>query len=218
MSEARTEILRRVRSALTPADGSTPPPAPVPARDYRLSLELAPEALRDLLIDRLLDYRAEVVRCADTPVAIADTVGETLRGRSLSPVVAPPLVAQEWLADLAAGADVTVLVDDPALGTADLDAVSAVVTGSALAIAETGVVVLDGGPRCGRRAISLVPDVHVCVVRMEQVVALPPQAVARLDPTRPQTWIAGPSATSDIELSRVEGVHGPRTLVVVLAG
>ena len=113
-----------------------------------------------------------------------------------------------------AGAAVT--VDDPPLSYADLDALDGVVTGCAIAIAETGTIVLDAGPDQGRRAISLLPDLHVCVVMAGQVVGSVPEALARLDPTRPQTWISGPSATSDIELQRVEGVHGPRTLDVVL--
>lgn len=213
MTEAKAEILARIVRA-TGAEGGV---ASVP-RAYRTSTGLASAELADLLADRLEDYRGEVVRCAGGDDAIARVLGAELVRRGLVSVVAPLAAAEAWLGELATGERVQVVVDGPELTPDDLDGVAAVVTGAAVAVAETGVVVLDGGPWCGRRAISLVPDVHLCVVRTAQVVGLPGEALAGLDPRSPQTWIAGPSATSDIELDRVEGVHGPRTLVVVLAG
>jgi L-lactate dehydrogenase complex protein LldG len=144
---------------------------------------------------------------------VAEALGDTTR------VVVPPGLPDDLHAAVA-GAAATTTVDDGSLGARDLDGYDAVVTEAAVGIAETGTIVLDHGPGQGRRAISLVPDLHVCVVRADQVVpdvpdALPLLAPARVD-GRPLTWISGPSATSDIELDRVEGVHGPRTLHVVL--
>jgi L-lactate dehydrogenase complex protein LldG len=204
---AREEVLGRIRAAL--AGGS---PAPVVPRRYRSigdHLPGSPELL-DLLEDRLVDYHASVVRCPQDEVPAR--VAALLAHRGLGRVLAPPGVPEAWLD----GADV-VRDGDPPLPVDVLDEVDAVVTGCAVAIAETGTIVLDAGPDQGRRALTLVPDVHVVVVRAAQVVQTVPEAIARLDPRRPLTMISGPSATSDIELSRVEGVHGPRTLVVVLA-
>jgi len=134
-----------------------------------------------------------------------------LAERSARRVATPAGLPDDWLA----GSDVERLGDDPPLSFDDLDRLDGVITGCAVAVAETGTIILDGGPDQGRRALSLLPDLHVCVVMASQVVGSVPEALARLDPTRPQTWISGPSATSDIELQRVEGVHGPRRLDVV---
>jgi L-lactate dehydrogenase complex protein LldG len=143
---------------------------------------------------------------------LAAEVRAALERRGARTVVVPPALGLP-LPDV-----VAVAVDSGELTAADLDAFDAVITRAAVAIAETGTIILDGAPDQGRRAISLVPDYHLCVVGAGQVVELVPEAVARLTPAagRPLTWISGPSATSDIELERVEGVHGPRTLEVLL--
>jgi L-lactate dehydrogenase complex protein LldG len=195
---ARDDILGRVRSALAGVepDGAVPPAprgAPVPAGD---------PALVDLFAERVADYRAVVERCAeaDLVATVAAALPEGAR------VVVPPGL----------GFEVPGSVVDDGLPAAELDRLDAVVTGARIGIAETGTIVLDHGPGQGRRAITLVPDRHVCVVRADQVVADVPDAITLLDPLSPLTWISGPSATSDIELDRVEGVHGPRNLHVII--
>jgi L-lactate dehydrogenase complex protein LldG len=208
---ARDEILARVRGAL--ADGQVPVPI---RRDYRTAdaaPSLAAGELLDLLADRLADYRALVRRCA--PAEVAGTLAAALAGRGARRLVVPDGLPPAWLAGVGDGVELA--GDHPPLPAAALDRLDGVVSACAVAIAETGTIVLDAGPGQGRRALSLVPDYHLVVVTAEQVVATVPQGVARLDPTRPLTWISGPSATSDIELTRVEGVHGPRTLEVVLS-
>ena len=198
MSEAREDILAGVRRALAGADTS---PVTVP-RSYRDTGPAAPSMLLDLFVERVEDYRAVVVRCSvdDVEQRIADALPDGAR------VVVPD--GFPWTVPGA--------VRDDGLSSADLDGLDAVVTTATVGIATTGTIVLAHGPGEGRRAVSLVPDLHVCVVRAEQVVSGVPEGVARLDPARPTTWISGPSATSDIELDRVEGVHGPRTLHVIV--
>jgi len=226
---ARDEVLARIRTALggappdsAPPDaappgsaapgsaapgGQAPPADPVP-RGYRTRGDLGTAQLLDLLTERLRDYGCTVRRTApgQLPAAVAEALGQ----RGAVRVVVPSGLD---LAGLPAGIEI---VAGDGLSPAALDAVDGVITGAAVAIAETGTVVLDGSPGQGRRALSLVPDYHLCIVRAHQVVALVPEALARLDPGRPLTWISGPSATSDIELDRVQGVHGPRTLDVIL--
>jgi L-lactate dehydrogenase complex protein LldG len=212
VSGAREEILARIQEALRPSPSSpNPPDEPRIRPEYRRSGEYPPgaSALLDLLDDRLVDYRATVHRT--TPTDLPGTIAEVLTqvvppgGR----VVVPPGLPPEWVP---AGAT----VDDGSLTPANLDQHAAVLTGCAAACAETGTFVLDGSPDQGRRALTLVPDRHVCVIRADQVVQTVPELLALLDPRRPLTFVSGPSATSDIELQRVEGVHGPRTLVVLL--
>lgn len=208
---AREEILARVRAAL---GGERLPSVEVP-REYAAagSTDLTPEAIADLFVRRVEDYGADVVRVDGA--GIADAVAAALGHASR--VVVPEGLPGEWLA----GVEESRLVRDEALTAVELDEVDAVVTAATAGIATTGTVVLDHGTGQGRRALSLVPDLHVCVLRRSQVLADVTDAVARLAETaaqgRPTTWISGPSATSDIELQRVGGVHGPRRLRVVLA-
>ncbi|MEV2275367.1 lactate utilization protein C [Nocardiopsis sp. NPDC049922] len=210
MSSARERVLGRVRAALADVPGDEP--ARWPERTGRPHADgHGAGPTLDVLADRLADYRAVVHRVgADR---LAEGVAACLERRGASRVVAPGGAPPAWFARTTG---VTVLRDSVAepLSVAALDAVDGVVTGCAVAVAETGTIVLDTGPEQGRRAITLVPDLHVCVVRAEQVVDGVPEAVRLLDPRRPLTWISGPSATSDIELDRVEGVHGPRSLEV----
>ncbi|MET8206201.1 lactate utilization protein C [Streptomyces sp. NPDC005373] len=205
-TEARTEILARVGAALT----DRPAPAEI-HRDYDTARVY--EDLLGLACERIEDYQALVTRvsAAELPKRIV----ETLAQRAARRVVAPPGLPQEWQAT--GGSDAfTWLADRPPLTVAELDGADAVLTGCAVVIAETGTIVLDAGPGQGRRALTLLPDYHLCVAYASQVVATVPQAMARLSPSRPLTFVSGPSATSDIELERVEGVHGPRTLDVLL--
>ncbi|MGW0188904.1 LutC/YkgG family protein [Streptomyces sp. NPDC003362] len=209
---SRDRILGRVRRALADVPREDTPYERAVVRDYlREHGGRTVEETVGLLAENLADYRALVHRCAagELPSLIAGL----LSAHGSRTVLVPPGLDPAWLA--ASGAE---RVADRAESTPhELDRVDSVVTGCAVAIAETGTIVLDGGPDQGRRRITLVPDHHICVVRVpEQVVSSVPQALLRLDPARPLTWISGPSATSDIELDRVEGVHGPRTLEVVL--
>lgn len=188
---ARDEILARVRAATA----SAPPIEYVAPRHATVAGSV------DLFVERVEDYRAVVERCT----------ASDLVARVLAAVEGCSVVVPEGL-----GVEVPGAVVDAALGSLELDSVDAVVTEATVGIAETGTIVLDHRAGQGRRAITLVPDRHVCIVRADQVLADVPDAVAVLDPSRPLTWISGPSATSDIELSRVEGVHGPRQLHVIL--
>ena len=205
--DSRERILAAVRSATRDAID------PAPTRDYRTEVddrELAGRDLVELFVERVDDHRAEVhvVDTAELPLR----VGQVLGAHKVRSLVVPHDVDARWLSTTHA----RLVRDDPSVTAQQLDDVDAVVTGCAAAVAVTGTIVLDSGPRQGRRAITLVPDLHLCVVPAEAVVGSVPEAVRRLDPRRPLTWVSGPSATSDIELDRVEGVHGPRTLVVLV--
>jgi L-lactate dehydrogenase complex protein LldG len=207
--DARAEVLARIRTALGTGAGAA---ADFP-RDYRTGTGQDAPALLDLLTERLHDYGTGVRRCAADGMARA--AREALAERGARRIVLPPGLDLDL--DGAGPAGVEFLPDD-GLSPDALDAADGVITTAAVAIAETGTIILDGGPGQGRRALSLVPDYHLCILHASQVVRIVPEALGRLDPGRPCTWISGPSATSDIELDRVQGVHGPRTLEVILAG
>jgi L-lactate dehydrogenase complex protein LldG len=201
MDDAKSVVLSRISRALA---GAPPPPVTVP-RDYdRTPLQGAGDVAR--FAETVGEYRARVHRHG--AATVAGTVASFLPpgGR----VVIPADVPGDWIAGLDA------IRDSPPLSNADLDEADAVLTGCAVGIAATGTIVLDAGVAQGRRALTLIPDHHICVVFTRQIVDTVPQAFATLDPWRPLTFISGPSATSDIELNRVEGVHGPRLLDVVI--
>ncbi len=239
MTTSRDQILARIRTAIraggspadpgaaaTPAASDQDTAADVDAayaalpRDYlRAHHDPAATDIVDLFAERAADYRAvvEPVPASGLPAAIARALAarSETAGAPDGPFVIPAGLPPEWLAELPAG--LRLIRDTPPLTPAELDQTTGVVTGCAVAIAETGTIILDHGPAQGRRALTLVPDFHLVIVRADQVAADLPDAFARLDPARPHTLISGPSATSDIELIRVEGVHGPRTLHILLA-
>lgn len=190
MASAREEILKRIRDARVPA-------AQPVVRGYHQKGTGGIE----LFAERVADYRAVVHTVSSVPEFLTSLQGKR--------IVAPTDVPAEWLVD-----GVTWLHEP--LSIEQLDQADGVLTGCAVAIADTGTIVLDGGEAQGRRALTLLPDYHLCVVRADQIAASVPEALQRLEPTRPLTFISGPSATSDIELNRVEGVHGPRTLEVLI--
>ncbi len=212
-SSSRERVLARVRSAKATMT------EPAIARDYRTAGDhdgADGESLIEVFIDRLIDYRAAVSRVADDD-QVAEAVSAMLGRDEARTVVVAAGYPAGWNPD-----EADLVVDGvgrngaTSLSTSELDGIDAVLTTCAVAIAETGTIVLDGGPGQGRRAITLLPDLHIVVVRADQVVPRVPDALPLLDPRRPMTWISGPSATSDIELNRVEGVHGPRRLRVII--
>ena len=216
---ARDQILARIRAANRAGAGHDADAAyaALPRRYLRAHHDAASHDIAGLFAERAADYRAVVERVPGS--GLAATVGRVLAGRAAAvpgPILVPDGLPEPWLAGLPH--QITLARDEPPLPAAELDRAAGVLTGCAVAVAETGTIILDHGPGQGRRALTLVPDFHLVVVREDQVAADLADAFARLDPARPHTLISGPSATSDIELIRVEGVHGPRTLHVLLAG
>jgi L-lactate dehydrogenase complex protein LldG len=223
MSAAREAILARIAAATRDVPADEPDrwegPAAAGADEYERTLPLDRPAVVERFAERCADYRATVLRCDASDAAIAGAVAAVCEREGARSLLVAHDLPRGWLPKA-----ISPLTDDPAapLDVAALDAAPGVLTASALAIAETGTIALDGGPGQGRRALTLVPDLHLCVVRGAGVVGTVPEAIEALAPAaaegRPITLVSGPSATSDIELNRVEGVHGPRRLVVLLTG
>lgn len=211
-SSARSEVLRRIRVAKGGTSDAIATDAGWNhvAREYRRQPSLEPEAVLDLLEDRLRDYDAHVMRVQRGDVAVAVTKMLTARGKHR--MVIPNGIASAWLPDNFE------FVTDDEMTPADLDEFDGVLTSSTVAIAETGTVVLQNVLGQGRRAVTLVPDYHLCLVKAENVVETVPEAMDRLRGTAelPTTFFSGPSATADIEMTRIKGVHGPRHLDVIL--
>jgi L-lactate dehydrogenase complex protein LldG len=241
-NDSRAQIIARIRAATASTSGPAAGReredndvdaayAELPRHYLRAHHDAGAQHIAELFAERAADYRAVVERVPESGLAsaIARVLSERIAAAPVVPSAAPggpsaaPAAAfvvpggvpAAWLAELPA--EIKLSADDPPLSSAELDQITGVVTGCVVAIAETGTIILDHGPGQGRRALTLVPDFHLVVVRADQVAADLADAFARLDPARPHTLISGPSATSDIELIRVEGVHGPRNLHVLLA-
>jgi L-lactate dehydrogenase complex protein LldG len=198
---ARADILAKIRYALA----DKPEQREVP-RDYETGRDVG--YLLDLAEERIADYKATVHRSTD----LVRTITEVLTARGRRRMIAPTDLPEDWRIP-----GIDWILDSAELDIDTMAASDGVLTGCATAIAETGTIILDSGVAQGRRALTLLPDYHLCVIRTEQIVGTVPEAIALVRPDRPITFISGPSATSDIEFNRVEGVHGPRTLDVIIA-
>lgn len=215
---AREEILARVRDALSDVPAGLPAANDVPV-DWVYGQPVAIDDVLADFVEKVIDYKATVVQCASAEVP--EQIVKALQSTAVASAVVPVGVSPDWRSAIGKAVEMCVDEPDAPLSAAELNQIGAVITASAVGAAETGTIVLDHAADQGRRALTLVPDVHICVIRADQVVSGVPEAVARLKPAvqagQPLTWISGGSATSDIELTRVEGVHGPRTLYVIIA-
>ncbi len=221
IGDARSIVLGRIRAALRDVSPTERPEDVPVARDYQQHSTAEREAIIEQFIEFTVDYKAIVHRVSEAE--LAREIALICQARALSLLIVPDDLPEAWLAGIEELEDVDVMADSRLypLSNENLEASDGVLTGCALAIAQTGTIILDSGAYQGRRAITLIPDYHLCVVFTDQIVGIVPEAIRALHPTivqerRPITFISGPSATSDIELNRVEGVHGPRTLEVIV--
>jgi L-lactate dehydrogenase complex protein LldG len=218
----RELILARIRGALEDVPDSEPDAWIAdldqdPEAAYVRGIPVPTDQLRELFVERCADYGAGITSCADSSAEISASISAACAKHAAVTLAAPATLEPAWMPS-----DLLFALDQPALSLEQLDAVDGVLTSCAVAIATTGTLVLDAGSGQGRRVLTLVPDLHICVVRATQLVPNLPEAMAAVAEAvafgRPVTFISGPSATSDIELKRVNGVHGPRRLEIVLAG
>lgn len=204
---AREAILERVRSAV-PSRGAAEEYARV-VRNYSRCSAMSGDERVALMIERLREYDAEVVECA--PDAVAATIAQRIAASGHTILAAPPGLPEAWLTPACAWR-----IDDGLTHDA-IEQAEGVVTAASCGIAESGTMVLHHGPSEGRRVLSLLPDWHLCVLYASQIVEVMPEYFARFpEAPRLATFIAGPSATADIEMTRIKGVHGPRFLNVIV--
>ena len=218
MATAKETILWRIRHATRDVPGNESPEDVPVERGYRKEDDAEREEIVGRFAERAAEYKTTVHRVEEEELPSA--IDEALGRRGVRSLVIPPYLPKGWIPE---GIETLRDAARPRLTNEELDESDGVLTGCALAIAQTGTIVLDSGRAQGRRALTLLPDYHLCVVREEQIVGLVPEAFAKLEESvkgggRAVTFISGPSATSDIELNRVEGVHGPRTLEVLISG
>lgn len=217
-ANAKETILWRVRRATRDVPENERPEDVAVERGYRTMGDAGRDEIVEQFAERAAEYKAAVRRVSEAELPGA--ISEALKRRGVEKLVVPPNLPEAWIPE---GIETLRDAARPRLTNEELDASDGVLTGCALAIAQTGTIVLDAGAAQGRRALTLLPDYHLCVVREDQVLGIVPEAFAELEETiksegRAMTFISGPSATSDIELNRVEGVHGPRTLEVLISG
>lgn len=220
MSDSKTVILKRIQNALGKKSevASIPDRASLP-RDYNQKSTLDEKDRTQLFIDRVNEYKAEVEKISESSISIK--ISELCHKSDIKTLVVPSGLDEDWLAGIPP--EIKLLSDDPPLTNEELNSSNAVLTSCFLGVAQTGTIILDAGPGQGRRALTLLPDFHICVISESQIVGIFPEAIRQLNEVvknsgKPITMISGPSATSDIELNRVEGVHGPRKLHVLIVG
>jgi L-lactate dehydrogenase complex protein LldG len=217
MNDSRQIILKRIQSALR-SEGDSRVPLPLVARNYHMQSHFSDEERLNLFVERVSDYKATVTRVEEDDLAIA--IGCICATERVTKLLVPSGLENRWLPQADSGVAVTV-DEGQSCSVDEIDQNDAVLTGCFRAVAQTGTIVMTEGAGQGRRILTLLPDIHICVVRTNQIVGIIPEVFADLDPIikerkTPVTFISGPSATSDIELDRVEGVHGPRRLHVVI--